>query len=487
MEKDTKSGSTTSDPSNTPPAATTPAPSKVNAAGDTPSVIDDLESMGKRAAIHADRNRKIKAAAERAITARPELGESIVAAAKQAIDDGIDPSDFSLEMLRLSRDFEGVGGARGDKSVTDKVIEVALCKSGGINEEQLVKSYGQQAVEAAHKHYRGGLGLADALMIAARAGGFNGLSVRSDLEGALRAAFPERGRARIEAGSTVSLPDIFSNVANKFLLQGYNAVERAYDTITKYGTTRDFKRKTSLALTADLTFKRLGKDGEIEHGKPGEEKFGNQVDTFARMLSITRQDLINDDLGALTEIPQMIGRGGALAFVEDFWAVWKNDAAFFTGPHNNLISGSDMPWYLMVKPSVMPSIESAFLNGQQAPVVDSAQADFNNLGIQMRGYFDFGNELQNWRAAVKSKDALDSGSLTTAVLKLMAQTDPEGKPLGLSAGDLLIVVPYLYKYTADQLVSSAEIRNPGAGSAFGTANPHRGQFTVVATQYLPSA
>jgi len=285
----------------------------------------------------------------------------------------------------------------------------------------------------------------------------------------------------------VSRPEIFSNVANKFLLKGYNAVERAYEQITDFGTTRDFKRKSSLALTGDYTFKRLGKGGEIEHGKPGEEKFGNQVDTFARMIEITRQDLINDDLDALTKIPGLIGRGGALAFVEDFWDVWKDDANFFNADNANLVAGADPAWYVMAKPDVLPAIESAFLNGQRSPVVESAQADFNQLGIQMRGYYDFGNELQNYRGAVKSMDALDSASLTAAHLKLMAQTDPDGKPLGLSAGDLLLVVPYVYKYTADQLVSSAEIRNPAAGSAFGTANPHRGQFTVVSSQYLPSA
>jgi hypothetical protein len=31
------------------------------------------------------------------------------------------------------------------------------------------------------------------------------------------------------------------------------------------------------------------------------------------MTSVTRTDLINDDLGALTAVPQRIGRGGALS------------------------------------------------------------------------------------------------------------------------------------------------------------------------------
>ena len=40
-------------------------------------------------------------------------------------------------------------------------------------------------------------------------------------------------------------------------------------------------------------------------------------------------------------------------------------------------------------------IETAFLNGQEAPVIETADADFNVLGIQMRGYHDFGVALQD--------------------------------------------------------------------------------------------
>ena len=50
-------------------------------------------------------------------------------------------------------------------------------------------------------------------------------------------------------------------------------------------------------------------------------------------------------------------------------------------------------------------IEVCFLNGQQNPTVETADADFNTLGIQMRGYHDFGVSKQDYRAAVKSKGA----------------------------------------------------------------------------------
>ena len=48
-------------------------------------------------------------------------------------------------------------------------------------------------------------------------------------------------------------------------------------------------------------------------------------------------------------------------------------------------------------------IEVAFLNGQESPTIETAEADFSVLGIQMRGYHDFGVALQDARGGVKAK------------------------------------------------------------------------------------
>jgi len=60
-------------------------------------------------------------------------------------------------------------------------------------------------------------------------------------------------------------------------------------------------------------------------------------------------------------------------------------------------------WYLLADPADLPVIEVAFLNGQESPTIETAEADFNILGIQMRGYHDFGVNLQDPRGGAKSK------------------------------------------------------------------------------------
>lgn len=77
-----------------------------------------------------------------------------------------------------------------------------------------------------------------------------------------------------------------------------------------------------------------------------------------------------------------------------------------TSPYmaNAAYSGSSsLKWYLLADPADMPVIEVAFLNGVQRPTVESAQADFNQLGIQFRGFFDFGVAKQEYRGGVAMK------------------------------------------------------------------------------------
>jgi hypothetical protein len=58
-------------------------------------------------------------------------------------------------------------------------------------------------------------------------------------------------------------------------------------------------------------------------------------------------------------------------------------------------------WYLFADPLRLPAIEVAFLGGQDRPTVERADADFNILGVQFRGFIDFGVKEQDWRGALK--------------------------------------------------------------------------------------
>jgi phage major head subunit gpT-like protein len=396
----------------------------------------------------------------------------------KAIEEGWDAGQTELEVLRAERPKAPAAHIR-DSNVDADVLAAAVCLSGGMKADE--SRFDAKVLEAASRRFRTGIGLQELIMEAAWANGYQGRSFRSDMEGALQAAF-----------STFRLPGILSNVANKFLLAGFESVEDTWKRIAAMRSVRDFKAVTSYRLTGAFEYEEVGPTGELKHGAVDEETFTNQAKTYGRMFSITRTDLINDDLGALTALPRRIGRGGALKLNKVFWTAFLNNAAFFTTARGNYKAGADTAlsvdgltdaellfleqkdaeqsplglvarvllvppallvrgtqlmnstelrdntasskyvtnnphagkfsvvhsaylsnatiagysakaWYLLADPDDLPVVEVAFLNGQQTPTVERADADFNVLGIQFRGYFDFGVALQDYRAGVKMK------------------------------------------------------------------------------------
>ena len=48
-------------------------------------------------------------------------------------------------------------------------------------------------------------------------------------------------------------------------------------------------------------------------------------------------------------------------------------------------------------------MEVAFLNGNQNPIIEHADTDFNTLGMSWRAYHDFGVAMADKKAAFKAK------------------------------------------------------------------------------------
>ena len=421
---------------------------------------------------------KLKALAEEWAAPRLEA-EQIKAAAM-----------FEAELIRAERPKAPAVQAGGRDGISDDILAAACVLSGKLADPE--KHAKPEALEAAHRRFRDGIGLQQLLMEAAWANGYMGRYFKDDPRSVMNYAFHP-----IMAGgfSTVSIAGILSNTANKFLLEGFFMVERVWRSICAVRTVNDFKTVTSYRLTGSDQYDKVGPAGEIKHGTLGEESYTNKADTYAKMLAITRQDIINDDLGAITSVPRKLGRGSGLKINDVFWTAFLDNATFFTAangtyfegaatalgidslttaermfmdlqdadgkpightpailltptglsataaalfksmeirdttastkypvanPHagkfrpevsrylgNSSYSGySATAFYLLGDPNEVPVIEVAFLNGQEAPTIETADAAFNVLGIEMRGYHDFGVSKQDYRGGVKSKGAV---------------------------------------------------------------------------------
>jgi len=434
------------------------------------------ESLAQLQAMIAEQKRVAE------INALPNVSNEMKAA---AIAGNKTVNDVALDFVRASRPA-GVAIHVADKDVTPSILEAAACQHLKLKDNE--KHFDDKTLQAAHTAYKGRIGLQEMLLQAAHANGYTGRSFKADHEGVLRAAF-----------SGTNYSGILSNVANKFLLQTYMAVESVWRQISAIRPVNDFKTVTSYRLTGSLDFEVVGASGEIKHGTLGQQSYSNSALTYGKMLGLTRQDQINDDLSALSAVPSMLGRGAGTALNTVFWTEFLNNASFFSATHttagdtgnsnyssgggsalgvagltaaellflnqvdaggkplgiapkwllvppalkvtatslfdstevrdttsstkyttqnpfkgnytpiwsqylsNATISGySAAAWYLLADPADIPVIEVCFLNGQDMPMIETAQADFSTLGIQMRGVFDFGVAKQDYRGGVKS-------------------------------------------------------------------------------------
>ncbi len=62
-------------------------------------------------------------------------------------------------------------------------------------------------------------------------------------------------------------------------------------------------------------------------------------------------------------------------------------------------------WYLFADPSDRAALRVAFLNGQQTPTLESADTDFNTLGMQWRIFHDFAFGFEDFVAAQRNAGA----------------------------------------------------------------------------------
>jgi hypothetical protein len=362
-------------------------------------------------------------------------------------------------------------------SANNAVLEVVALRAGGIDTRFLEKQYETKTLELSDKMI--GIGIQEFCALAA--GNLGGLRYRNDPTEWLKLAF-----------SSNSLPGIFSNIANKTLLEGFLMVDDTWRKVVHFGNVNNFQKHTRFRMNGSFKFEKVAPDGELKHGKLGEEQYSQQIDTYGIMFSLTRQMIINDDLGAFMDLPRSIGIGAADAINDATWEMFldsKTDSdnkPFFDSSHKNLLtstkldvagltaaevqfatqerskgrplgipakylvlpialkvqaeilmrstildghtelSGNMNPhsgkfeiisspylqaaafknsspsnWYLLADPNRLPAFEVAFLSGKQQPTVERADADFNTLGVQFRGFIDFGVAVQDYRGALK--------------------------------------------------------------------------------------
>ena len=142
--------------------------------------------------------------------------------------------------------------------------------------------------------------------------------------------------------STSDFPLILSNVTNKTLRAAYETAPRTFAPIARRTTVADFRDVHRLQLGEAPQLEKVNESGEYKRGTLGEAQEKYRIETFGKVIGITRQVLINDDLDAFTRVPALFGTAAATLESDVVWGVITANAAMADGKtlfhagHNNL-------------------------------------------------------------------------------------------------------------------------------------------------------
>lgn len=147
--------------------------------------------------------------------------------------------------------------------------------------------------------------------------------------------------------STSDFPLLLSNIANKSLRGAYEAEAQTFRPLARQRNLPDFKPVYELEIAGQITPEPLLEGGEYKAATVQEQQSSWRIYTYGKKIAVTRQLIINDDLDALSRIPQMIGRGMSLFESNEVWKLITSNAAMsydnkalFHNDHKNQGSGA---------------------------------------------------------------------------------------------------------------------------------------------------
>jgi len=161
-----------------------------------------------------------------------------------------------------------------------------------------------------------------------------------------------RGMSRDEIASrafhtTSDFAIILGNVTNRSLRAAYQAAPQTFRPFTRSISLSDFREMHMSQLSNGPQLEKVNEHGEYKYGSLLEGDETIKLATYGRIVAITRQVIVNDNLGAFTNIPGKFGNSVAQLESDLVWGmlllnpVLKSDttALFHAAKHFNLGTG----------------------------------------------------------------------------------------------------------------------------------------------------
>ena len=111
--------------------------------------------------------------------------------------------------------------------------------------------------------------------------------------------------------TTSDFPIILGDTVGRVLRDAYQSAPSGIRRLGRQTTARDFRAVNKIMLGEAPLLEKLNEHGEIKAGTMAEAREAYKVETWARKIGITRQVLVNDDLGAFSDLARRMGQAAA--------------------------------------------------------------------------------------------------------------------------------------------------------------------------------
>lgn len=251
-------------------------------------------------------------------------------------------------------------------------------------------------------------------------------------------AFTARNNITQGAGD---FPVLLENVMHKVLQAAYQITPDTWSRFCGTGTVTDFRPQNRYLRGTFSSLDALGDLNEFQQKSiPDGEKQTISASTKGNIISLSRQAVINDDMGAFITLASDLGRAAKLTIEKDVYAllasnpVMYDGSALFSNTHRNIAGGS---WTLPGGGSAPSAAAIGVLGFDAARVAMASQLDPS------------GNEILDIRPEVLLVPLVDEG-LARVIIGSKFDTDVSGK----------YEVPNKVQGLVADIVGSARI-NPG--------------------------
>jgi len=143
--------------------------------------------------------------------------------------------------------------------------------------------------------------------------------------------------------STSDFPGIMLDVANKTMARAFTEADSSWQKWAQKGSGSDFRPTHIISMSEFSNLEHKPEGGEYKYGTMADKVESIAIQTMAKGFSLTREAIINDNMGALTEAPAEMGKSAARGLDDLAYATLtgnpvlnEDGKAVFHADHNNI-------------------------------------------------------------------------------------------------------------------------------------------------------